>query len=584
MIRALRARFKEDRVVGRVAFAYIIIQLVAIGWDMPGAWGWENDGIAPRDFLAGVANNLSWGKGHRYPLLHNLIVAIPCLPALVIAVFTAESSGFEGVRAALLTPALMTTSAIIIRAVTVLFSAVTVVFIARITRRLFGTSAGRWAAAMMIINVSCAYYGRTSNLDGPYMMWIVLAVDRLLTIGEHEQRRDYTYFALFAAAAVATKDQAYAAFVLLGPIYMLLVPWSKAAAFETARAVGVGAIGYGVFSGALFNPTGFLFRVRQLSGPNAQDWRVYPSTWKGVATNATDLFFAQAEFWWSWPLVAVAWGGVLYVAFRSLPRGDDARFAPAENGLGWSLDARFRVWRLAPLVAGLSSLVAFTLVVGRTEHRFALPLGLWLSVYGGVMLSRLSSLGRANAIPVILVALGAVQPLALIATQLTDPRWTITHWLDDRPPGTVVEVYGKLVYLPQLDVSDDAPYEVQRVDRSRPRRRDPIIGAKELRGSGAHPESRGADVLIVPEPWARRFRPLPTGEGETQSKIRSRARADAEASDFFVRALDDRLPGYRVERIAKHDWPPFLEALGIRPVSIHGSTAERIWVLTAVPR
>ncbi len=574
--RGWRALVAEDPVAARIALAYAVVQLLVIGWDMPGAWGWENDGIAPRDFLAGVANNLSGGNGHRYPLLHNFIVALACLPVLVATVMSANGLDFESIRTALLTPAPMTACALIIRTIAVFFSTVTVLTLARITRRLFGATAGRWAAVVVAVNVSCSYYGRTSNLDGPYLMWTVVAVDRLLTIGEHQRPRDYGYFALFVAAAVATKDQAYATFVLLGPIYLLLLPWSKTTTLRTGWAIGIGAAAYAVLSAAAFNPTGFLYRIRLLTGPNAQDWRVYPRTFEGLTSNLADLFFAQEAFWWPWPVVIVAWAGVVYVigAGRGAEPGN---FRPdADNGvpLWW--------WRLAPFVAGLSSLAAFTLVVGRTEHRFALPLGMWLSVYAGVLLSRAAGAHRAGRVAAIgLVAWAMVPPAALIATQLTDSRWAVTRWLASRPQGTTVEVYGKVVYLPQLDVGPTSPYRVQRVDRSSPRRRDPIVGADELRGSGANPGARAADVLIVPEPWTRRFQQRPNIHGVEQSKISARAQADEEATRYFRQVRADDVPGYRTVTVGANGWPDALERWGIRPVAIHGSTAERIWVLTS---
>ena len=36
----------EDRTVVRIALVWAALQLVAMVWDLPGAWGWENDGVA----------------------------------------------------------------------------------------------------------------------------------------------------------------------------------------------------------------------------------------------------------------------------------------------------------------------------------------------------------------------------------------------------------------------------------------------------------------------------------------------------------------------------------------------------------
>ena len=38
---------REDRTVGWIVLVFALSQLIAIGWDLPGSYGWENDGIAP---------------------------------------------------------------------------------------------------------------------------------------------------------------------------------------------------------------------------------------------------------------------------------------------------------------------------------------------------------------------------------------------------------------------------------------------------------------------------------------------------------------------------------------------------------
>ena len=50
---------REDHTVGWIVLVFALSQLIAVGWDLPGAYGWENDGIAPRDFFAGLAINLT---------------------------------------------------------------------------------------------------------------------------------------------------------------------------------------------------------------------------------------------------------------------------------------------------------------------------------------------------------------------------------------------------------------------------------------------------------------------------------------------------------------------------------------------
>lgn len=44
---------REDRTVGWIVLVFALSQLVAVGWDLPGAYGWENDGIALATSLPG---------------------------------------------------------------------------------------------------------------------------------------------------------------------------------------------------------------------------------------------------------------------------------------------------------------------------------------------------------------------------------------------------------------------------------------------------------------------------------------------------------------------------------------------------
>ncbi|MGB5548231.1 MAG: glycosyltransferase family 39 protein, partial [Polyangiales bacterium] len=452
--------WKEDRTVAWIVAIFALSQLVAIGWDLPGSYGWENDGIAPRDFFAGIAINLTPGQGHRYPMFHNLLIGLLSIPILLPAALSAESWTLPALMEQILTVPTMTGVSIVSKLVGLLMACVALLVIARIGRRTVSAEAGRWAAVWAATCLSFAYYGRVSNLDGPYLMWTALAIDRLLSVAETRARRDYVWFGVLAGAAVATKDQAYAGLVLPGLIYLLLLPLRgdrpfgpRAAHYKnTAFATLAGVLSLGVLGGGLFNPTGFVARIRELTGGASQDWMSYARTPKGILRNVADIVLGQETFYWPWLVVALCWVGVGLVVFR---RGGDG--------------IRSRTFRLLPLTAGISSILFFTLVVARCEHRFVLPLGFSLAYYGGVasaaLLARVSTKGTLT-LRGVQVALGALvlwaagHSFEVQLTQRGDARNQVHAYLASLPEGTLVETYGWLVHLPHFDVSDASPYRL----------------------------------------------------------------------------------------------------------------------------
>jgi hypothetical protein len=362
----------EDKTLSVAVMLYALTQLASIAWDLPCMYGWENDGIAPRDLFGGLAFNLTPGNGHRYPLLHYLLLALLAWPVVLVAALRAHSWRLPDLMQSVLSVPALTGIAVVAKLVAVAMGCMTLLALARIARRTCSVSASRWAAAFAALNLSLSYYGRVSNVDGPYMMWVALSLDRLLDVLERGELRDYRGFGICAAAALATKDQAYGVYALTLPIYCVLLPaLAHALPIRKAlhwRRVGsaalVGGVSYGLMSGAFLNPTGFVHRVHLLTGENSQDWRRYERSAAGVWANLSDVAHAQAEFFWSWPVVMLAWVCVIVICVRPAGPGLQARSA-----------------RLLPMSFALSSLLTFTLVAARCEQRFVLPLGLALAYY-----------------------------------------------------------------------------------------------------------------------------------------------------------------------------------------------------------
>lgn len=559
-----------------IRIGFLALSAAAIAWDLPSSFSWENDGVAPRDIFAGIAQNLHPGSAFRYPLLHPLLLGVLCLPVLLPAALRAPSFHLADLQTAILATPVMTGCTLIGRAVAIAAALVALAALGRITARVAGRRASLWAEAFAAANFSFAYYGRATNLDGPALMWTALSVERLLRAGEDGDAGELTAGAVFAALAVATKDQAYATFVFVGPLVAIGFARGREARGGTwwlalARAGALAALVYAAASGALLNPTGFVTRLRTLGGPASGDYRSYTSDVAGVLANLRDLAGSGARLWWPWPVVVVAWMGVALAIARAIVSGDGPE------------GRRSSITLLGPFAAGAGCLAAFTLVVGRAEHRFVLSLGFWLSVYVGVALeaARAAAAEHSERLRAVVAGAGALllagsiaAPIELCATQWGDGRRTVERWLEARSPGTTVETYGPLVYQPRFAEAAARGVRIARVGPAPVAGRNPQAGMEERQGRIADVVSRSPDVVLLTEGFASAFLEETRSGGHVIPEVARRERADAATTAMVRAGVAGALPGYRRCFVAEpHLLPPLVAR------QIHLSVGQRVWVL-----
>jgi 4-amino-4-deoxy-L-arabinose transferase-like glycosyltransferase len=350
-----------------------VVHAIGLTWWLPASDGWDDDGIAPRDFLVGVVRTYAPGQHFTYPPVHLLLLAVLNLPAIVVSALKAPSLAPGALVSEFIQVPIMTTFAVVARVVAVLMSLGIVVTLAKIGEELRSPRAGLWAAATVGVNWSFAYYAHTSNLDVPYNFWACLALLFLVRAIARREPRLLRKAAVLAALAVGTKDQAYAIFLLSAPValasWTFIDPTMRARRGEVARESAIAAgIAVGLLAlvdGAVTNPRGFADRVRFLLGPASQDHAEYGTGWRDAVRVIGD---ALGHFTWYYPLVFAPFvvAGVA-VALQGARR-DPSRALAA----------------MLPLLAAISFTLAFDCTARRTEHRFVLPQSLFVAVYAGL--------------------------------------------------------------------------------------------------------------------------------------------------------------------------------------------------------
>jgi hypothetical protein len=566
--RGLIATWKTP--LGKLLGVALVLRLIGLGWGLPASDGWDDDGVAPRDFLVGVVETYWPGHHYIYPPLHVLLLAIVEAPVWVLTLLGAPSLSRDAVLQTFLAVTPMTAMAVVARAVTVGMSLGALWNIAKIGEIIGGSPrAGCWCAATCGANAVFTYYSQTTNLDVPYIFWGILSLRWLVQTIAQREPRWLRRVAILAACAIATKDQAYALFLVGLPASLLA--WlvtdrsARRLAGEVAKELAVGtataAILLLLIDGALVNPIGFRDRMRTLVGSASQDHAYYAQNWAGRLSVLRDSVLAFPRYY-PWMFAPVALFGMA-VTFRA---SDRARRAAG----------------LAPLAFALSFTIAFNLTARRTEHRFLLPQAILLGIYAGLAFDwlerrttlRFRCLSLGGTIACFSAALFGCA--AVDMAMVFDPRYEAEAWMRAHVrAGDRVEVYGNNVYLPRLP----AYAVLTRVDPSALGRRNPLVGVTEVSDRFSNVEAREPRFIVMSEFWANKYLVRPeelSARGHVPSPEQVRRSRDLDARDYF-RELHDGQLNYRWAHVStwrSRLWPR---------VDIHASLTRDVWIFERTP-
>jgi hypothetical protein len=563
LLRALLAPIRElDGPERVVLFAVAILRMVGIGWGLPASDGWDVDGIAPRDFLPGLVETFTPGHYFTYPPFHLALLALLTLPVTVVTLLRAPSMAPSDLVSAFLGTGTMTAFALVARATSLLMSLGIVLVMGRISEAVFGARRARvWAMAFAGTEAAATYYAHTTNLDLPMLFWgglailaFIRAIEKSGSSARANASDDLRRAAVFAAFAIASKDQGYALFAIAIPAAVVL--WVRAGAAPRWRRLGLAAgICLGLvllIDGAVFNPSGFAARVRFLTGPASQDFAQHARTWAGRASALTDtaLFLPH-----HYPMIAAPiflFG--IWMALRGKRGGA-------------------RLVAVMPLLVVISFTLAFNCVARRVEERFVMPQMQFLAVYAGalgVIGARWVRYGAG-----VVLAWTLRDAATIDANMLGDARYGAEEFMRARfEPQDRVETYGSNVYLPRFP----AGLDVERVGVTKGK--NPMPGITEVQDRLGDVRARGPRWIVVPQGFAWRYLQPdhgPDAEGRILPAIQREHLADADTT-AYVRSLFAEKAGYRLAARFHYagNWllPP-------RP--LHASLATDVYIFERSP-
>lgn len=571
-----------------ILLAIGVLRVVGLGWGLPGSDGWDNDGVAPRDFLPGLAATFTPGHYYTYPPVHLALLALLTLPIFAVAAARAPSHALPDLVGEALKATYMTPVAWVARSVSLAMSLGIVLFLARLAEELCAGELGDrddprvrrvgWCTAVVAgLETSLTYYAHTSNLDVPYLFWGTWAVlETARAIVRREPRRLRRALVL-AVLAVGTKDQAYALFLFALPvafaIWLAADAWARehrrAILKEAALAVLGAVVLFAAVDAAIFNPSGFAARVRFLTGTASQDFVEYThdaAGRMGLLADAARLFHLQFPNTIA-PLLAL---GLVHAVVL-------ARRTPAERRGGQLAVA------LLPLFVAISFTVGFNFSALRTDARFLMPQALFLSVYGGRAVEAFAFAATpllrlaGRAVVVVDLARALFSCVAVDVNLLYDPRYEAEAWLASHvQPGETIETYGLNVYLPRFP----AHAHVIRVGPEPVSKRNPLPGVEEVEAPFEQAPTRGARWIVVSTAWVWRYlidAEPKLGDGRTLPPTQRESASDEAATQWFRRLIGS-LDAFAIAHESLYTPEQ------IFPIQeIHGTTGRRIWIYERKP-
>lgn len=507
-----------------------------ITWGLPNVESWMADSLAPFHPLIGLSKGFSFGYFNKYPIIHQLILAILNIPVVIAAII--ESNPLEGLQLfrflVLMRSADYATALILIdNMVSVAMGVLTVYFVYLSGRELFNERAGLFAAAVASFNAVLNFYAHTAKVEVPYVFWAIVSLYFLIKVVKYDRTRDYVACAVYACFSFGTKDQGYAIFILPFILYLVVYQavfrdeglspvkvifrkrlWIFLAAFIVAAA----------FAQNAWNVQGLMERYRLLTGDAGQRAIAYSYAPAGIVALLYDSIAAMIRHAMGLPAFLLCVLGIALVCWE------------------YRRDRKRLFFSLFMLFPALSYYLFFMQIIRQSEVRYSLPQSLSISVYGGFAIFYLYEKARGNyrkALTAALVLIGLYSfymSFSVNANMLFDVRYAAEDWMRvNIPKGSSIEYYAYLHYLPRFPEGTSS-YRIKK-------------GALDI-------ESRKPDYLVLSSHYYPRFLIEVQSSGGRIRTIRNIRERGSEFAVFFERLLAGSL-NYRLVHRAERRIPFF---------------------------
>ncbi|HXO18552.1 MAG TPA: glycosyltransferase family 39 protein [Thermoanaerobaculia bacterium] len=421
----------------------LLLFAIGMSWGLPSWVGWAGDELHPTSWAKALSPATTTGWHARYPPLHFAVlegVSWPLRALVAHGLLRLEEAD------------LVLWEIWLGRIVSLVMGLGVLYLVYRTGREIYDRRGALFATLIAASIAPLAYYAKMGNLDVPYLCWFTFSLLFYIRILKAHRLRDYLLYALLAAAAVCTKDQAYGLYTLAplpiafglyrreykdrGPIKGML----RTLVDRRLLLAGLtAAAGFALFQDLLWDPQRFAVHVRLLLGPMSEDYQDFPNSLYGHLELLV-TFLRQIAFALNPALTLVCVLGLLLALWRGL-RGR----------------SRGQVFLLGSLfVLILSYYFTFLNLILFTFDRYVLPMGILLALFGGFFLGEVTRPGARYpglrwAAVALVTAYSFLYAASVDFRLLADTRYAVEDyvWQHAKRPESVIGV-GRRKHIPRF--------------------------------------------------------------------------------------------------------------------------------------
>lgn len=469
---AYKSYLSETKIVILIILASLIITIIGINWGLPSWEGWAADELIPARVLNAIEQSFSNGWHYKYPPVHFYLLAIVYSPFLLLAKFQIISLENLSTYTALF---------ILGRFLSVAMAAGLLYLVYLCSREINNIRSGIFSVIIISLTPTFIYYSKISNLDIPYCFWFIFSLLFYLRILKYQRLSDYLGFALTAAIAVATKDQAYA-FYILTPLFLIwqhyrhLQKQDKTITIKQAlvhphiiAALITGISIFLILHNIIFNFSGFLSHINLITAGSGKIRPRYEQSLMGQILMHRQTFF-HLKFIFGYPFYLICLAGLSKILIKW-----------RRSFLSFSL-----------LIPIFSYYLFFICIVSYNPIRFLIPMTLVLAIFGGNFVDYLLNKVSANKLVIFALVISFLYSFSygfsINWLMLKDSRYFVESWLENNvDKQALILNTGIIKYTPRLDNFN-----------SRHVRKPTLVNIKELK----------PDYIIVSSSYdIRRFTP-----------------------------------------------------------------------------